>query len=553
MLTRLSVKNFVLIDKVELELTSGFSVLTGETGAGKSIILGAIGLILGNRAEAASVKSGAERADVVAEFDISNCPNVLRMLQELDIDSDECIVRRVIDKNGRSRAWINGTQATMRQLKELGSLLIDIHGQHEHYSLMKSSMHCQLLDRYGQLNDLVSEMRVAWRKWEECKKRLSIAQNENEKTAETVESLRSTLHELEGLDFNDIDWKETVDQHRKLSNVADLSESLGKALQVISEGDLNVLSMISVAIFNISRAVEFDDNLKAPLKTLEDLDINLNELNRELNHYVVSLDGDPQLAERLSERIGEVQKTARKYRLKPEQLSNFERSTREELDKLSLSVDLKRLKEDESAAKKNYLKLAENLSLLRVDAASALDDLVNSALNELAMSGSRFEVRVATHDQPTVNGLDQVEFFVATNPGSDPGPIGSIASGGELSRISLAIQSVVYLDTSVPTVIFDEVDSGIGGEVAETVGRMLKVVGKNAQVICVTHLPQVAALADSHLAVTKVRRDKGSSTELSLLDDHQRLEEIARMLAGEAISSQARAHAKELIDASSNK
>ena len=547
MLTRLTVKDYVLIDSVELDLDRGFTVLTGETGAGKSIVLGAISLILGGRSDAGNIRAGSNRADIVAEFDVSSLPHVFTFLEESDLGVEDCVLRRVIDTSGRSRAWINGVPVTVKQLRDLGVLLVDIHGQHEHYSLVDSSSHCQVLDRFGHLSGSVVHVEECWQYWRSAKAELSQCLAQADALKQKIEGFLETKNDLDALDFSPQEWRQTVDQHRKLSNLNELISAASESVHLLGDGDQNILSILADVRSKLDRVAEVDPQIGLMLKDLESLEIQLSEFNRDLRRYAESLDVDPSMADLLDKRIADVQRCARKYGVSPDELSQLRSSVELELKQLAVNTDAKELHQAEAVAQDRYLTAARKLSSDRTKASAEMTQKVNAALTDLAMSGVRFEARVIPKSEPGLNGLERVEFYVSTNPGAEAKPVGKVASGGELSRISLAIQSVIYQDSAVPTVIFDEVDSGVGGAVAEIVGRMLKAVGERAQVLCVTHLPQVAALADSHWRVSKVQSESVSSTLLLRLQPKECVDEVARMLAGEVISEQARAHARELI------
>ena len=457
------------------------------------------------------------------------------------------MLRRVIDTSGRSRAWINGVPVTVKQLRDLGALLVDIHGQHEHYSLVDSSSHCQVLDRFGHLSDSVVHVEECWHYWRSVKAELSQCLAQADALEQKVEGFLETKNDLDALDFSPQEWPQTVDQHRKLSNLNELISAASESVQLLGDGDQNILSILADVRSKLDGVAEVDPQIGVMLKDLESLEIQLSEFNRDLRRYAESLDVDPSMVDLLDKRIADVQRCARRYGVSPDELFQLRASVELELEQLAVNTDAKELHQEEAVAQDRYLTAARKLSSDRTKVSAEMTQKVNAALMDLAMSGVRFEARVIPKSEPGLNGLEQVEFYVSTNPGAEAKPVGKVASGGELSRISLAIQSVIYQDSAVPTVIFDEVDSGVGGAVAEIVGRMLKAVGERAQVLCVTHLPQVAALADSHWRVSKVQSESVSSTLLLRLQPKECVDEVARMLAGEVISEQARAHARELI------
>jgi DNA repair protein RecN (Recombination protein N) len=551
MLIRLTVKDYVLIDLIELDVDAGFTVLTGETGAGKSIILGAISLILGGRSDAGSIRAGAGRSDIVAEFDISKLPHVYSFLDEADLGVDDCVLRRVIDTAGRSRAWINGVPVTVKQLRTLGALLIDIHGQHEHYSLVDASTHSQVLDSFGHLSNSVKLVEETWKSWQFEKNKLNQCLEQSEALKQKAEELLETQRDLDALGFKGKEWAQTIDRHRKASNMNELIDAANQSVRMLGDGEQNILSILANVRARLNGVVEIDPQVDSMLQDLEGLEIQLGEFNRDLRRYAESLDFDSGLVETLDRRIAEVQRYARKYGVKPDDLEEMALSVQMELEKMSSHANLDELRRAEAEAGEKYFKAASQLSSDREKSSIELTQKVNAALVDLAMSGVRFEARLNPKDEPGVAGLEQIAFYVATNPGAEAKLVGKVASGGELSRISLAIQSVVHQDSAVPTVIFDEVDSGVGGAVAEIVGKMLKTVGQRAQVLCVTHLPQVAALGDSHWKVSKAHSKTDSKTLLQKLKPKDSVDEIARMLAGEVVSEKAKAHARELINSAS--
>jgi DNA repair protein RecN (Recombination protein N) len=547
MLTRLTVKDYVLIDRLELDVERGFTVLTGETGAGKSIVLGAIGLILGGRADIASIRVGASKADIAAEFEISALPHVLSFLENADLDTETCVLRRAVDATGRSRAWINGVPVTVKQLKEIGALLVDIHGQHEHYSLMDSRSHSRVLDSFGNLIEATSDLKTIWRNWQFLRDQLCESLQRSETLRKKTEDLAETKKELEDLDFSHKEWEQTLDRHRKLSNLSELTDIARRATDLLEDGEQNVMSTLSSVRSRLAGAAEIDALIGPMVENLESMEIQLAEFNRDFRRYAESLEAEPNLVAILDKRIAEVQRCARKHSITPDELAQYVFHVNSELEKISAQTNIAQLEKEESEAQKKFLSIAEKLSIDRKIAADVMTKKVNLALKGLAMSGVQFEARIIPNSEPEATGLENVEFYVSTNPGSEAKLIGRVASGGELSRISLAIQSVIYEDSAIPTVIFDEVDSGVGGAVAEIVGRMLKTIGETAQVLCVTHLPQVAAVAEFHWTVAKVQSNSASTTQVERLESKARIDEVARMLAGEVITEEARAHAQEMM------
>jgi len=549
MLVTLSIKDFILIQQLNLDLGGGFTVLTGETGAGKSILLGAIGLILGGRADAGSVRPGAERAELIAEFDIANSVTVNRIFSELDIDPEECILRRTIDKTGRSRAWVNGTPVTIKQLKTIVGSLVDIHGQHEHYSLLEVASHIGVLDRFGSLEEQSKQVSNLWRTWRAAKLRFEESKQLHETANRRVTELTGQLDELELLRFDKQEWRKTQEDHLRLSNLTQLTTCLGQVVDILDGDGPTVSRALSQVRAQFSQVVDFDHTVEKLSSEAESIEVLSRELNREVRRYLDGLEAEPNAIATLDRRISEVHGAAKKLGVKPEDLPTVKSNVERELQDLLITMNLDELEANEKTAADQYYSVAEDLSRRRVTLAHELETAVNASLADLSMQGVQFKVLADKKNHPDAGGLDSVAFYIATNPGVAAKPLGEVASGGELSRISLAIQSVLHKEAPTSTIIFDEVDTGVGGAVAEVVGRMLREVSNNAQVLCVTHLPQVAALAHSHWRVLKSQSNNTSLTEIELLDFESRVGEVSRMLAGATVTEEARAHARQLLKA----
>ena len=549
MLLTLNIRDFVIVDRLALEFQPGFTVLTGETGAGKSILIDALSLVLGDRADVGVVRADAERAEIEAEFDIRALPQLQSWLDENDLGGDPgvCLMRRVVDAGGRSRGFINGRSATLQQLREAGEFLVDIHGQHAHQSLLKASAQRELLDAYAGLGRQAKETAVAWREWQALRK----ARLEREKNAaayaEELERLEWQTKELAALNFSAPEWDELQAEHGRLTHAASLMEGARYGLEVLSENDLACLAQVNGVIARLNNLVEFDAGLKEVLELLEPAEVQLREAAYSLRHYLQRLDLDPERLAQCEQRLEEVHDAARKYRVSPEQLPELLAEKNARLDELrgfdSGGGDAQR----EQDAQARYLDLAGKLSVARKKAARELEEKVSAAMQSLAMTGGLFEIALSALPDGNAHGLEEIEFQVSAHSSLSPKPLAKVASGGELSRISLAIQVITSKVSLVPTLIFDEVDVGIGGGVAEIVGQLLKQLGTERQVLCVTHLPQVAAQGDHHWQVSKNTRDGSVVSSIQVLEREARIDEVARMLGGVDITDTTRKHAAEML------
>ncbi len=549
MLNHLSVQDFVIVDRIELEFDRGFTVLTGETGAGKSILVDALALVLGERGDAGMVRVGRERAEVLAEFDVSGVPGVRDWLEENEFVGDPgvCLVRRVIEAGGRSRGFVNGRQATQQQLRALGEFLVDIHGQHAHQSLLRPEAERDLLDGYAGTHDLGARTTAAYRRWQELHRRRLDGEKNAEAFAAERERLEWQASELKTLNFGPDEWRELLAEHGRLSNAASLMEGAQFGLELLSEGSAACLPQLGGLTSRLGSLSEHDPALKEILDMLEPAEIQLQEAAYALRHYLQRLDLDPERLRQCEERLSAVHSAARKYRTVPEELPQLLAEWETRLQELGGGGDGEALRQQEEAARSDYLALAQKLSAGRNKAAVEISGKVSAAMQDLAMAGGRFQVELAPLAEGGAFGLEQVEFLVAAHPGLPARPLARVASGGELSRISLAIQVVTSRVSLVPTLVFDEVDVGIGGGVAEIVGQMLKRLGAERQVLCITHLPQVAALGDHHWQVAKISRDGAVVSRISVLEGVARVEEVARMLGGVDITETTRSHAAEML------
>src|SRR5450830_882861 len=553
MLHTLSIRDFVIVDTIELEFSAGFSVLTGETGAGKSILIDALTLALGGRGDASVVREGAAKADITADFSVSEVAQAWLVANEFANDQGGALLRRVIDNAGRSKAYINGIAATAAQLRELGDMLVDIHGQHAHQSLLKSEAQRALLDGQATAREAGAEqdarqVGALHKRW-----RALVRQREEfETNAANVlyerERLEWQVGELEKLSAKPGEWTEITNEHSRLSHAASLLEGAQEALSVISEAEEQpIVSQLASLNQKLAKLVSVDTELQPVVDLIESARIQLQESVYALNTYLDRVELDPERLRQVDARMEALHSAARKFRVDADELPAEHARLAEQLARLADATDMDGLRKQEQKLKADYIDVARQLSAQRATAARALGEAVTKAMQDLNMTGGRFEV--ALHpSEPSAKGLEQVEFMVAGHAGVAPRPLAKVASGGELARISLAISVITSHATTVPTLIFDEVDSGIGGGVAEVVGRLLKRLGQERQVLCVTHLPQVASQGNSHFQVAKSTLDNGkTASRIEVLDAKARVEEVARMLGGLEITATTRKHARELL------
>lgn len=549
MLKFLSIRDFVIVSQLELAFCAGFTALTGETGAGKSILIDALLLALGERGDATMVRNGCERAEITAEFDVSAQPGLLAWLktQELEGDDGVCLMRRLLDAGGRSRGFINGRSATLQQMREAGEHLLNIHGQHAHQSLLQADAQRVLLDEYAGLQSSVAGVATDFRDWQALMRR-RIALSENSQAVAAERELLTFQHtELEALAFNVADWEVLQADYARMAHAASLLETAAFGIDTLSEAETACLSQLNALMTRLRDGTLHDATLAEPLRMLESAQAELQEVVYSLRHYQQRLDADPQQMAQKEARIQYVMDLARKYRVAPERLGEVQQQVARRLAELGADADLEALQQLERDAHSRYLEAARALSRARRLAADKLSQQITAAMQTLAMQGGSFAVALLPLTEGNVHGLEAVEFQVAANPGVPTRSLAKVASGGELSRISLAMQVATSQVASVPTLIFDEVDSGIGGRVAEIVGLLLKQLGRQYQVLCVTHLPQVAAMADSQWQVSKAVEAGVTLSRIEVLGESQRIEEIARMLGGVTITDTTRRHAAEML------
>jgi DNA repair protein RecN (Recombination protein N) len=549
MLLHLSIRDFVIVETLELDFQAGFTALTGETGAGKSILIDALSLALGERAGSDQVRAGCERAEVTAEFSTDRLPAVHAWLrdQALEGDPERVLARRIVDAGGRSRAFINGHAATLAQLRELGESLVDIHGQHAHQSLLKPDSHRYVLDTHAGLAELASEVSQAFREWQKLSKaRLEHQTHAAARNAER-EQLAWQVDELSRLALAPGEWDAIQSEHARLAHAASLIEGVQAALDGLSESEAATLATLSGTLSRLRPLVEFDPGLRETVALLESSEAQLQEAAYALRHYADRVELDPARLREVEQRLEAAHDLARKLHVRPDGLPALLDELQSRLKDLEVASDLERLTELEQAARKRYDERAGKLSAERKKAAAKLAREVTAAMKELAMPGGRFEVELRPVPEGSAGGSEFVEFLVSANPGVAPRPLAKVASGGELSRISLAIQVITSKAAAVPTLIFDEVDAGIGGAVAEVVGRKLAALGEDRQVLVVTHLAQVAARAESQWTVAKGAHNGMVKSQVMVLDRKARIDEIARMLGGVDITATTRKHAAEML------
>ncbi|AUT46505.1 DNA repair protein RecN [Achromobacter sp. AONIH1] len=546
MLRTLHIRDFVIVEQTEIHFGPGFTVFSGETGAGKSILVDALALALGERGDASVLREGAARADISAVFDT---PATLRpWLAEREFDADEELaLRRVIDAQGRSRAYINGTPATVAQLRELGDSLVDIHGQHAHQSLMRPDAQRDLLDAHGGHGELRQAVGQAWKLWRTLARQLEAAEKDAAGLAAERERLQWQVEELDSLDLGQDEWDALQSEHTRLAHAQSLLDGAGQILEALDGDGDSAHHRLNSAGQRLQQMLRHDPGLQGVVDEIESARIAVSEAVSDLNNYVSRVDLDPQRLADVEARLSAVFETARKFRVEPDGLCGLREDLHTQLSALQAAADIDSLREQTQAAQSRYDAAAAKLGTARRKVAKDLGKLVTQAMQTLAMQGGRFEPTLSPAT-PSAHGNEQVEFLVAGHAGTSPRPLAKVASGGELSRISLALSVIASRAARVPTLIFDEVDSGVGGAVAEVVGKLLRELGERHQVLCVTHLPQVAACANSQFLVSKAESRGTTRSSIEALDDAARVEEIARMLGGIKLTATTREHAREMLE-----
>ena len=544
-LLRISLKDFVIVSELDLDLCNGFTALTGETGAGKSILIDALQLVLGGRSDPSVIRTGQSKTEVSAEF--SRTPAANTWLQTMDADTPDTtlLLRRTVDAQGRSKCWINSSPATATQLRELGALLVEIHGQHAWQGLMKPETTRALLDGYGRIDS--ASLFPLWQNWKASKEALEKARL-NSASAETErEQLQWQLVELDKLQPTESGWIQLQEEHDRLANVHALLESAQAASGMLSEADDNVVGLLSRAIQQLSQRQHMDGRFMPMVQTLEQAALLTDEVARELNGYLRHTEADPTRLAEVDRHLSHWMSLAKRHRCTPEQLPQLHREYMDRLSTLSAAIDVTKLEARHAECKAAFIKKSKEISALRLDCKGKLATDITSIMQRLGMTGGVFDVRLNTLPTPQASGLESIEFLVSGHAGAEPKPIMKVASGGELSRIALAIAVTTSQLGICPTLIFDEVDSGVGGAVAHTVGKLMAELGQHRQVLAVTHLPQVASCANNHLRVSKSDGGSGVVSQVSALNEEERELEIARMLGGSQTSQAALNHAREML------
>lgn len=547
MLTTLNLKDFVIVDQLSLDLSSGFTVLTGETGAGKSILIDAIQLIRGGRGDADLVRQGCERANIIAEFSLADASR--HWLEENDLlesGTGSVLVRRAIDRSGRSRAWINGISVTLSQLRELGDTLADIQGQHAHQLLLKASCQLKLLDAYAEDAPVLQDVRDAYAEWSASARRLEEAMSGADIRSTRIEQLNWLLEDLDALSPKEGEWESLNQEHSRLAHAVSIAEGLNKSIEWLTQGENAAGDLVTKAQMTVESLAEFDERLKNISETLTTAAELIDDAAGDLENILDRTDTNSARFEKVDRRVSRYFNLARKYRTEPELLFELEAESRKRLEELQGEENLDALRKAEALARKAYDEKAKLLSEARRRAATEFASAVTYEMQQLSMKGGRFEVSLEAC-APSEHGSEKCEFLMAGHSGVDVSPLAKVASGGELSRIGLAIFTLSSRNTTVPTLIFDEVDSGVGGATGEVVGRMMKKLGETRQVLCVTHLPQVAACGDHHLKVEKISDGFETVSYLKELFGQARVDEIARMLGGLLITQKTKVLAEEMI------
>ncbi|MCW8194706.1 DNA repair protein RecN [Proteobacteria bacterium 005FR1] len=549
MLTHLGIHNYTLVEKLDLEFHRGMTAITGETGAGKSILLDALGLTLGDRADADRIRAGQKRADIHATFDIERLPEAQEWLHEQELDLEgECLLRRVISADGRSRAYINGQPVTIGQLRVLGEMLIDIHAQHEHQSLLKKETQRRLLDDYAGNQELLGKVREAYRDWQTALSRYNHLKENAEETSARVQLLSYQVEELDQLAVQPGEVELLESEQKNLANGESILHNSYKLVALCGGEDQSILEGLNQALQIMDDLPDDIPAFREVAQMLSSAQIQVEEAQHEVERYIDGFELDPERLQMVEERLSAIFEIARKHRVQPEELPELHHTLSEELQGLSgADGDLDQLAAKVERLEAAYREEAQKLSAQRQSAGKQLAKAVNQQLKKLAMEHARLEVELSPADKPAASGLEEVQLVISTNPGQPLKPLVKIASGGELSRISLAIQVVTAQTSPAPTLVFDEIDVGIGGATADIVGQLLRQLGDRAQIICVTHLAQVASKAHSHLRVNKTTKANKVATTLEQLSQEQRVEEIARMIGNNKMTQASLDHAREMV------
>ncbi|MFO8045518.1 MAG: DNA repair protein RecN [Halomonas sp.] len=552
MLTELAIRDFAIVDHLELELAGGMTAITGETGAGKSILLGALGLCLGERADAGSVRHGCDRTDLSARFDIAALPEARAWLEARELPEDDCLLRRVVSANGRSKAWINGQPATVADLKALGERLIEIHGQHAHQALLREETHLRLLDDFADHRVAVGEMTATFRAWQAARRRLKRLAEDGDELAARRQLVRYQVEELDQLALADGELKKLEEEQEELAHAEERLREAQLAADCCDSDEGGAMTLLTQAIHHLSALPGSDrGRLSEALSMLGEARIQVEEAARELHYFAEGTELDPERLAWAEQRLSEVHRLARKHHVMPEELTELHQRLQGELERLEGGdEDLEALAVEVDTLREQWRGQARQVGEARRQAATRFGKAVQEQLAFLAMGKARFEIDILERDTPAAEGMEGVRFLISANPGQPARPLAKVASGGELSRISLAIQVVAARHSTIPSLVFDEVDVGVSGATAEIVGQLLRRLGEQGQVMTVTHLPQVAAQAHQHLHIEKHAEQEITLTRMALLDEAGRVSELARMLGGVNLSERTLAHAREMLDAS---
>ncbi len=553
MLTHLNIKNFAVVQHLSIDLEKGLTVITGETGAGKSIAVDALGLVLGDRADNGIIRDGTERAEISASFDISANSQARKWLDEQGLDTDDCILRRVLTRDGRSRAFINGSATTLAQLRDFGESLIDIHSQHEHQSLLDKTSHRRLLDSFAGADKLANDVHDYYQQWHLAEKTLKQLKIDTQNQAEQHQLLHYQLEELNELNLQADEIESLEAEQQRLASAGEILSNGQQILALTQSTDIDSTDCSNL----INQAIRLSDNiqdehpdLNEARQLLQSAQIQIDEAANSVNHYLSQVNIDPQRQQLVEERLSDIYQIARKHHIQAPELVELQQRLSTEFQQLdNMDERIEQLTTQVSQHKQTFLNAAQQLSEKRRAASKDFDQQIAEHLATLGMDSCQFITQLSALDNDTLapHGLESIEFLVSTNPGQTPRPLSKVASGGELSRISLAIQVISAQASAIPVLVFDEVDVGIGGGTAEVVGRLLRKLGEAGQVLCVSHQPQVAAQAHQHLSVSKQNTDGQTDSQMSLLNEDEKVSEIARMLGGIKLTEQTLAHAREML------
>jgi DNA repair protein RecN (Recombination protein N) len=548
MLTELAIKQFTLVENLELDIKTGFTVITGETGAGKSILLDALGLCLGDKADGQAVRHGADKAELIAIFDISQQPEARNWLIEHELDdSEDCSLRRVIYKEGRSKAWINGTPVTLSELRTLGELLINIHSQHAHQSLLKKESHRQLLDNVAGLHTLAADVANNYHSWQHAKQALTNSQANQAAQQARLELLTSHLEELDKLGLKAGEYDTLEQEYDRLANFESLMNDGQHALSLLNEGDSPISRQLQQALRSLESHASRADSLRDVCASLNSALIEIQESSRELSHFLDGQELDPARLAALESKISEAQRLARKHKILASELPRLQTELRHEQTLCQQSQDVEALQQLAAQAEHDYFAVAEELRIQRHRIAPELTTVIAQHLHQLSMPHTQVEFAFSPLAKPGSHGLEDMELLFSANLGQAPQPLAKIASGGELSRFALAVQVLQAQHSQVPVLVFDEVDVGISGGTAEVVGNLLRTLGERAQILCITHQPQVAAKGHQHWQVEKYNSDDKTLSRVISLNREQRIQEIARMSGGVTITPETLKHAESML------